>query len=566
MGLGVLGIFAPFALLLLGAWVGATHGGPGHTSRPDEETPRPANRADPRPSVVAERTHDTWPPRAPALLGLMFFALAVHLPARMGDLYGEQDVARLVNSALLWTRAGLRTAALSQYQYYTSPAYIWLITLLLPGTRGALAPAAVALNTINLIGAVVITVPMYLLFRRIAGGRAALIGTLCLSLMPAFWQGGLYGFPTLPAALFMVVAIWLFDRWLVGDGGPRAAAPTLVACSLCLTAAILLKADIYLTAVALWGLLLYRRRWSWRNAALLALVGAAPVAILYGVATALLQESPDAIVYAGTWSRTFPVLPGTTLTTARALQVVKSFGLLSLPVFALALMMLVRAREYALAALLLAWAILPVAFWIGRYGDVARHYFQSAIPVALGIGMSFARVRIPNTWRYVTWRYVALALLATANYWAFAPSSSTAVTSGNLIRSGHLAARRVAVYHRLARAYADQDVPRTAFLGNFTTPFAANQVLSLADSVTKVRQVVRFATSAKEIEYLRNGGHHVSVIVELPSPLPPSRETAAVAAAYHHAGYVVYSMQLYGDMGRRHRSHRDMRLSQLQLP
>jgi hypothetical protein len=105
---------------------------------------RPNGRGSPGRSVVAERTRDTGPPMAAVLLGLMLFALAVHLPAQMGDLYGEQDLARLVNSALLWTRAGLRTEALSEYQFYTSPAYIWLITVLLPGTRGALAPAAEA--------------------------------------------------------------------------------------------------------------------------------------------------------------------------------------------------------------------------------------------------------------------------------------------------------------------------------------------------------------------------------------------------------------------------------------
>ena len=521
--------------------MGAKDGASDHTTRPEEEASRAAIRA--------------------VLLGLMLFALAVHLPAQMGDLYGEQDVARLVNSAFLWTRAGLRTEALSEYQYYTSPAYIWLITVLLPGTRGALAPAAAALNTINLIGAVVITVPLYLLFRRIGGAQAALIGTLFLSIVPAFWQGGLYGFPTLPAALFMVLAVWLFDRWLVGDGGPRSGTPTLVACCLCLTAAILLKADVYLGAVTLWGLLLYRRRWSWRNAALVALVGAAPVAVLYCVAKALLQQSPGAFVYAGTWRRSFPVEPGIALTAAHALQVVKSFGLLSLPVFAVALVMLVRVRQYALAALLLTWAALPVAFWIGRDGDSARHHFQSTIPIALGVGLVLTRLPIRNTWRYV-----ALALLAAVNYSAFAPSSSTRVTSGNLIRSWHLTARRVAVYHRLARSYADQEVPSTAFLGTFTNPFAENQVLSLADSVTSVRLVVRFGMGAKEIEYLRNGRHRVSVIVALPDPLPPGRETAAVAAAYHEAGYAVYSMELFGDMGRRYRSPRDSRLSELRLP
>jgi hypothetical protein len=122
------------------------------------------------------------------------------------------------------------------------------------------------------------------------------------------------------------------------------------------------------------------------------------------------------------------------------------------------------------------------------------------------------------------------------------------------------------VYHRLARSYADQDAPSTAILGTYTNPFAENQVLSLADGVTSVRQVVRFGMSAEEIEYLRKGRYRVSVIVALPDPLPPGRETAALAAAYHEAGYAVYSMELFGDMGRRYRSDRDFRLSELQLP
>jgi hypothetical protein len=493
-----------------------------------------------------------------ALLGLVLFALAVHLPARLGDLYGEPDAARLVNSALLWKRAGLRMEALSQYLYYTSPAYIWLITLLLPRLPGSAAPAASALNTINLIAATVITVPLYLLFRRLAGAPAALIATLLLTLVPAFWQGGLYGFPTLPAALFLVLAAWLYDRWLVGDGGPRAAAPTLVACTLCLTAGILLKADLYLSAIALWGLLLYRRRWSWRDIALLALVETAPIAVLYGVARALLQASPDALAYAGIWTSSFPAEAGPAFTRAHALQILKSFGLLSLPLFALALVLLVRARRQALAALLAVWAVLPLAFWALRPGDSARHHFQSTIPVALGIGILLARLRAP-------WRYVALALLVAANYWAFAPNGSTIRTSGNLFGSGRLTAREVAVDQRLARDFAERDDARAAFLGTYTDPYVENQVLALADSVISVRPVVRFGEEAKEIRYRRGGRDRLAVIVAFTHPLPAGSSTEAVAAALRDAGYAVYSTELYGDMGRRRRSHRDFRLSELQV-
>ena len=493
---------------------------------------------------------------AVTVLGLVLFALAVHLPARLGDLYGEPDAARLADSALLWARADLRIEALSQYLYYTSPAYIWLITVLLPGTRGSLAPAASALNAINLIAAVIIPVPLYFLFRRIAGARAALIATLFLTVVPAFWRGGLYGFPTLPAALCIVTAAWLFDRWLTGDGGTRARWSTIAACPLCLTAAILLKADIYLSAIALWGLLLYRGRWSWRTVALLALIEAVPVAVLYAVAHGLLQASPGALVYAGTWNRTFPAEAGSAFTREHAEQVVKSFGLLTLPVFGIALLLLLRQRRFALTALLGTWALLPVAFWFVRPGDSARHHFPSTIPVALGVGILLARLRSP-------WRYVALVLLAALNYWAFAPNASTVTTSGNLILSGRMTARGLAVDERLARAFAERGDSCAAFLGSYSDPYVEDQVLSLADSVIRVRTVVRLGVEAEEIDYLRHGRERVAAIVDLPPSLPAGARTAALGAAWRDAGYAVYSTELYGDMRRRRRSHQDLRLGEL---
>ena len=78
-----------------------------------------------------------------------------------------------------------------------------------------------------------------------------------------------------------------------------------------------------------------------------------------------------------------------------------------------------------------------------------------------------------------------------------------------------------------------------------------------------VQPVAHIADDAAEIRYLRHGRERVSVIVEL-SPADRG-ETAAIAAAWRNAGYTVYSTELYGDMGRRRRSHRDLRLSELTL-
>jgi hypothetical protein len=276
------------------------------------------------------------------------------------------------------------------------------------------------------------------------------------------------------------------------------------------------------------------------------------------VARGLLQSSVGALAYAGTWRRDFPAESAPAFTADHALQLVKSFGLLTLPLFALALVLLVRSRRYALAAMLLVWAVVPVAFWFVRPGDSARHHFQSTVPVALGVGILLARLRAP-------WRYAALAVLAAVNYWAFRPTGSTVTANGNLFGSERRIDHAMALDQRLAREFAQRAGQRAAFLGTFTEPYAEAQLLSLADSVLSVKPVVRFAVDAKEISYVRQGQHRVAVLVELPRSLAEGRGSAALAAAYRDAGYAVYSTELYGDMGLRRRSRRDFRLSELSV-
>jgi hypothetical protein len=156
---------------------------------------------------------------------------------------------------------------------------------------------------------------------------------------------------------------------------------------------------------------------------------------------------------------------------------------------------------------------------------------------------------------------VALALVAGANYWAFAPRPSTVRTSGNLIASARLVARWVAHDQELARLFAERAEPRAAFLGTYTNPYVENQVLSLADTVTRVEPLVGLPGSALQITWYRHGQAREAAIVEL----PPDAEPATVVAAYQDAGYAVYSTELYGPLALRQRSHRDLRLSRLEL-
>jgi hypothetical protein len=486
---------------------------------------------------------------AAILAALVLWAIVVRVPFQFGAVQGEQDVARLITSALIWEQTGVRTTALAGYHYYTSPGYVALIRALLPVARDAGVPVVTYLNAINTVVAVVIVIPVFLLYRRLGGTAAAALGTVLLTLIPAFWVGGLYGFPSLPATLFLVVALWLFDRWLTDAERRRtswASIRRLVPVMLCLTATLLLKADIYLSAIALWGLLLIRHRLTWRDAATLCVVGGVPVLALLGVSSAMLQASPDAARYMVQWRTEFTPDPADVWSREHLLQLAMSMGVLTLPLFALACVALARARRFALLATLVAWTVVPVGFWFVRAGDSARHHAQAALPASLGVGTLLALLPAGTVWPGAM-----LALIAGVNYVAFPASRETVTTSGNLAGSAPLIRRQVLRYQTAARDFADLELPRRAFVGTYTNPYAEHAVLARADRVLRVTPIAPLGFPGKAIEYLRGERRHLVATAEV--PLERARE---VAEAFRAAGFAVYAMQYEDGMRRQRASSR----------
>ena len=487
---------------------------------------------------------------AATLLGLVAFAALLHLPFQMGGLSGEPDTARLVNDAIVWEQTGVRIAALSGYRYYTSPGYIWLVKELLPLSRSAGVPIAFYLNVINTTVALLIVIPMYLLFRRLGGHTAALIGTLLLSVIPSFWLGGLYGFPALPAMASLVGALWLFDRWLV-EGSARAPAPALVGVVLCLTATLLLKADFYVSAGALWGLLWFRRQLSWRNAAILCAVGGAPVAVQAAISSSLLQASPDVARYMAGFRGTFAPRPGEVWSLGHVVQLVKSMGLLTWPVFGAGCVVLVRQKRYALVATLLVWAIIPLGFWWGVLGDSARHHSQASPPVALGVGLLLADPRLR-----ASLRWAGIATVMAINYFAFQPTGSTVTMSGNLAASASRIRARIARIHAVARQYAQLPEPRTAFLGTYMVPYAGNAVLTSADTILRVWPDTTLGYPAWRIDYVRAGQSRSATMVYV-----ARRHAPGAAIASRAAGNAVYWAEYDRTLRRREEITRPFPLS-----
>ena len=500
-------------------------------TRPQPEVHAEGGDGAPASTAAGERSESAGS-TALTLLGLVAFTALFRLPFQMDGLQGEPDTARLVNDAIVWEATGVRIAALSEYRYYTSPGYIWLIKELLPLARSSGLPVASYLNGINTSVAVLMVIPMYLLFRRLGGPTAALAGTLLLSLVPSYWLGGLYGFPSLPAMGFLVCAFVLFDRSLVEEE-TRWRALSLVGVAICLMATLLLKADFYLSAGALWGLLWFRGQLSWRNAALLCLVGGVPVAIHAAISSSLLQASPDMARYMAGFRGTYAPSSGEVWSRRHVWQLVKSMGLLTWPLFGAACLLLLRQKRYPLLATLLAWAVVPLGFWWGVHGDSTRHHSQASAPVALGVGLLLGGARL-HAWG----RWAALAIVMVTNYVAFAPTENTERMSGNLAASAFRMRARIAHYHAVTRAYAARPEPRTAFLGTYTTPYAQYAILTSADSIVRVWPDTSLGYRAWRIDYVRSGRPRSATMVYV-----LRGHALEAATAYRAAGNTVYWTQ-----------------------
>lgn len=477
-----------------------------------------------------------------ALAAAALCALLLHLQVSMGSGFGEPDAVAFLQDAILWVRGGIRSSEFASYRYYTSPGYIWFVTRILPGPSGNWAAVGAVLNGINVATSVLVIIPVFLLCRRLAGESAAAISAITVSFIPTFFQGGLYGFPTLPAEFFLLWALYCYDRWLVDTAGARRPWWWLAITCGCLTLAILLKSDVYLTAIALWGLLFFRRRDSWSQAALLAGVGIIPVVGLYLVSHALLVRSPSTTAYANTWAARWP-LDIHQLNRHHILQAMKSMGLLTLPVFALALMWLLRQGRWRLALTLGMWAAAPFAFWFFRELDSARHHFPAAVPIAFGVGILLAEIPMRPVLRPVL-----LGALLAVNYFAFAPSMDTRTTSGRLIASARELSSFVAGLDSLADTSYRDDADKLVFVGTRRQTWYAEAVaLEHADSVISYQWSDRHGIRGIDIEYLRGGKQYEWAWLATNFPGAHSEdEMRSAIASYQRDGFLVAGLPVPG--------------------
>ena len=438
---------------------------------------------------------------------LLLIAGVLHAIYQFGSLYGEHDAARFVVDGVIWAKTGVRSIALSEYRYFVSPAFIYLSKLACEWSLASGIHPEIYLCAITNVAAVLLFVPTYLLFSNLIGPAGAFVGCLFVEMSPALWFSSLYGFPTAIALLFVLTALLLWDEYLRG----RILVNTPFHLSLMFLAALLgmlFKADILvLSAPAFAGLALIRFGFAWRKLAIAVIVVTGAILVGYSIGHALVQDSAQSAQYAAAWNQQFDPGNAAAIGLGKMDYVdsvrlyVMSLGLLTLPAVLVALILMLKAKQWAFAVAIAIWLPASFLFWAWRPGDGSRHHVPAVIPAALAIGYLFASAaRLP---RFRLAIYGFLALVVLVNAFRYKPSVNTASPSGRLLASARMVRDDAAQIQRRADAYVAGNCD-AVLLGSPLTPYSEAALLLRAQKFT-VRPEQEDGYLIREIDYDRNG-------------------------------------------------------------
>lgn len=178
--------------------------------------------------------------------------------------FTNDDQIRYVIGSKQWATYGTEP-----FNFEMSFAYYWMLQPLIRWIPTAMVPTV--LNGMGAVAGTLALLPLYELFRSLAGGRPAFFATLFFLLSPAYWTITRYGHPVILALFFFFCALVVFDRAIAAhtsqlkSGVPtRRVAVYVVLAILLALAALVLRGDLLLVSLAPLGLLIYRRpgrRW-----------------------------------------------------------------------------------------------------------------------------------------------------------------------------------------------------------------------------------------------------------------------------------------------------------------
>lgn len=386
------------------------------------------------------------------------------------DVFGEADAARLANQAAAWHAAGEITVR--GYPSRVSPLYLHALKVCLDaGVPLRELPAL--MNWTNAVCGSLALLPLYWLWRRMAGSRAAAIACTLFWFTPAFWQANLYGMPHVPSFLFFVTAMVLFHS-MRGRPTDRVLWARVCLAGACLTIACTLKADILLCGLATVAMALTHSVHRWRNtaAAVAVLVVAAAACLAYGHA---ISDGTHAVASgAVAWERRFPFTLQALrddINRNRSIQAVGPVHFLTAVAGSLAAMLNQRHRRLLIVCA--AWGLPPLLFWGLKLGNSPRHLMAGWAALLLPAATLLAQ-RLTRSWVL----FAAVTLLVAANAVSRKPNGETLNPSPRLIASSRMLRDRQQDLHRTARQFAEIRAPRKMLAGYGQNPYGVFEVLA----------------------------------------------------------------------------------------
>ncbi|HJT32185.1 MAG TPA: glycosyltransferase family 39 protein [Pirellulales bacterium] len=178
-----------------------------------------------------------------------------------------QDSIRYLTVAQGIARDGLAAAVRTQPEQPLFPMLVWLTHALL-GQAGHDGPGGWALS-VQLAAAaplVLSVAPVYLLFCRLHGRRAATLGALLFCVLGGFARLGADGLSDSTHLLLFCLALWTAAEYFAPPADQRRSAAWLLACGVLTGLALLARAEAVVLPVAmLASLAAFQCYWKWRQ-------------------------------------------------------------------------------------------------------------------------------------------------------------------------------------------------------------------------------------------------------------------------------------------------------------
>ena len=396
------------------------------------------------------------------LSALVALNLLLHLPFLLMEVFGEGDAARLalVSLQLAYHQEG--PLQIFQDPIYSAPLYVALLRLGIES--GLIHPANIIawMTTASYIASAVVTAALYIFIFQLSGSNLAASGAgLLLQLNPTFWFNSIYGFPTILAIAFLLLALVLFQSGLAKTRGVVKAALAGSAFIL-FGAATLVKIDAFLA-----GVVLYLPVWqsaSRREHRLIWLAAMLGLGLgsfgLYSLYTGALLSGQQAFTFYDVWNLRFPFDMTYFLSRANLEIIFRSAGVFSIPAAILASYFLAKDHKLRSALFWIATsALIVVVFWGVREGNSARHNLLPAVFVVMLLALPLA-TRVSARWGII------LAVMCFGNYFILPPQANTTSPSGRLAANSTLLREARLGLHQTGRAISNLQEDKMALIGN----------------------------------------------------------------------------------------------------